>query len=152
AERSRGLFRRAKAMASGSANVAGWISRVPGGPESARSAVGDLTTVSAGSTFRSDGIRTCAATPAGVTSGGMGKVECRVVQAGTRSRKGIRTRTDPRICATTAAKVVAPGKATCTIGSPLRGRTGPDYNEVRAVAVTLVIQMTRYFLHYRHNR
>src|SRR5271157_713050 len=83
ADRSRGLLRRAKAMASPSAKVVGgsgdrWLGS-PG-----------LTTVSAGLTFRSGEIRTRAVTAASETSGGMGKGRCQEAQP-VRKRRGTST-------------------------------------------------------------
>ncbi len=70
ADRIRGLFCKAKAIASGSAKIVGAGVRlgIGGGFEGYVARAPGLTTVSAGLTFRSCGIRTRAATPAGLTS------------------------------------------------------------------------------------
>ena len=92
ADRSRGLLRRAKAMASPSAKIVGLASGLPLGNGSGDRWLGSsgLMTVSAGLTFRSGEIRTRAVTAASETSGGMGKGRCQEAQPA-RKRRGTST-------------------------------------------------------------
>ena len=103
ADRSRGLFRNAKAMASGSAKI---VRSGPGPWLGAGSAAGvpGSTTLSEGLTFRSRGTTTRAAAPAWVTSFGMGKGRSHGAHPAT-SSTGIRTRIQPSGRGTAAVKV-----------------------------------------------
>ena len=108
ADRSRGLFRRAKAMASPSAKIVGLASGLSLGNGSGNRWLGSpgLTTVSAGLTFRSGGIRTRAVTAASETSGGMGKGRCQEAQPA-RKRRATSTpvwHSSPRVAAGTRRK------------------------------------------------
>jgi len=88
ADRNRGLFRRAKAMASSSAKVVGSASGLPprdGSGDRWRGSPG-LTTVSVGLTFRSGEIRTRAVTPASVASSGIGAGLCQKAHPARRRR------------------------------------------------------------------
>ncbi len=141
ADRSRGLFRRAKAMASVNAKVvsSGSGSRLAEESRGVWSEAPGLTTVSAGLTFRSGGTRTRAATPSWVTSGGMGKGERQEAQPAT-SIRGISTRTQPNSRGTTAGKVEGHGKATSRHTESPLGGAAPGRDEIPVRAATPTIQ------------
>src|SRR5208337_608579 len=92
ADRSRGLLRRAKAMASPSVKIVGLASEPPPGSGSGNGRLESpgLTTVSAGLTFSSGEIRTRSVTAASETSRGMGKGRCQEAQPA-RKRRGTTT-------------------------------------------------------------
>ena len=138
ADRSRGLFRRAKAMASSSPKVVGTASGMLLADGSGNRWLGSpgLATVSAGLTFRLGEIRTRDATPASVTSGGLGKGRRRKAHPGTSSR-AISTSTQPDRCDAATMNVGRRGTAFRAIQSPPLARTARCRNEVPVVGVIL---------------
>src|SRR5262249_6485760 len=141
ADRSRGLLRRPKAMASASPNVVGWSSGLSaaGGPRDAWPGAAGLTTVSAELTSRPGGSRTRAATPAGETSGGVGKG----AQPATTSR-GTRTWAPLNRLGTVAGRGCGHGPAIRAIRSPSLGQTTGGWHNAPTV------QGVWYFLPDRH--
>ena len=129
-------------MASASAKVAvsGPRSRVADWSECGWPGVPGLTTVSAGLTFRSGGIRTRAAMPSGVTSAGMGEGWCQGAQPAISS--GINAHTPPNSRGPTTVNSEHHARAMCAIGTPPIDRTAPRWNEVPVAAATAAISTT----------